>query len=132
MNSLRKHPNWGNRAFDLVARWKDVALAETAQIAADESDKQEKTTESGRSDECNNSMDEEDNIYRRKFKLKLLINYSFFEGKNNKKSKQNLLETNKQKVFIFLLILLILNLFSVHQNHPKIIAMNQSTLFPHN
>ena len=78
MNSLRKHPHWGDRVFNLVARWKDVALAETAQIAAEEEDKQEKSNESGRSDECNNSTDEEDNNYRRrKFLIKLLKIFHF-------------------------------------------------------
>lgn len=30
VNALRKHPTWGDRASALVARWKDIARAETA------------------------------------------------------------------------------------------------------
>ncbi|CAK5039856.1 unnamed protein product [Meloidogyne enterolobii] len=47
VNSLRKHPLWGDRVSSLVSRWKEIARAETA--AAEE----KKEDEERQSEECN-------------------------------------------------------------------------------
>uniref|UniRef100_A0A914NWJ4 TFIIS N-terminal domain-containing protein n=1 Tax=Meloidogyne incognita TaxID=6306 RepID=A0A914NWJ4_MELIC len=47
VNSLRKHPLWGDRVLSLVSRWKEIARAETAAV------EEKKEDEERQSDECN-------------------------------------------------------------------------------